>query len=237
MKYIFLIALSLIAPHIIAMDQPRNQITITEDAEITSYNLCAATDMAATSTSNNRVKLWTLNWRTPAAELITILQEEHHVKFVCFNDAGSQLATLMQPKENEIQVKIWDPKNQTLLYNFRSSFHKWKPHNLYYSHGTKHPLLCMEQSDDKGCNTHMWSCKNDKAVYRGCIVTGNYYYQMPHYWPNAPQTHRDNSKKAALDRYESNHPTDYSNLSNICKDKTKIVITLLGSIMQKHKDD
>jgi hypothetical protein len=219
------------------MDQAPNMITITEDAEITSYNLCAATDMAATCTSNNRVKLWNLNWRTPAAELITILQEKHPVKFVCFNNTGSQLASLLQPKENEIEVKIWDPKNQTLLYNFTSSSHTCKPHNLYYSHDTKHPLLCMEHSDDKGCNTHLWSCKKDKAIYRGCIVAGHYYHQMPHYWPYAPQTHRDNSKKAGIEKYESNYPLDFSNYLIPYRDNKKIVITLLASIMQKHKDD
>lgn len=237
MKHICLLALSLTTYHLIAMNQPRNQITIIEDAKIISYNLCAATDMAATSTSNKRVKFWTLNWRTPAAELITILQEEHPVKFVCFNDTGSQLATLMQPKENEIQVKIWNPKDLALLYNFTSSFHNCKPHNLYYSHGTKHPLLCLEHSDDRGCNAHMWSCKNDKAVYRGCIVTGNYYCQLPHYWPNTPQTHRDNSKNAGIERYESDHPLDYSNYLIPYKDCKKIVITLLGTIIQKSKDD
>lgn len=239
MKHVFslLIFIALLNSHLFfAMDT--QAITITEDAEITSYNLCAATDMAATSTSNSRVKLWDLNWRKSAAELITTLQEIHPVKFVCFNDTGSQLAYLLQTKENEVEVKIWDPKDQKLLYNFRSSFQKCKPHNLYYSHGTKHPLLCMEHTDDKGCNAHMWLCKN-KAVYQGCIVTGNYYCQQPHYWPTSPQSHRDNSKNAGIDRYESNHPIDHGSwpIPLPTRDNKKIVITLLGSIMQKQKDD
>ncbi len=176
--YITKLALSTLKSHYYMEFSDHNEALIT-------YDICPTTDQAASTGKDKSLRIYSLK----QGKQVFIKYENNVVSALCFNNDGSQLATLV----SYWLIKIWDPRNYTLLY----SIDTLDPiYSLHYNKGLAQNILSAcatvaNTSDDTEIQDviFQWdTSKNETPCSLGMIPICGNPGETQHYLTKKPYT-------------------------------------------------
>lgn len=139
------------------------EIELNIGAPVIDFDICPTTDIAAVSSGNEktsyRLCLWDLKTITP----FYTLEEEKPVSKVCFNNNGSQLASIVHANEKS-RIKIWSTISKHLLHIINPDT---IPHHIIYIDGNANILCVGHQNNLRDQPTTLWSINEDNYNYLG----------------------------------------------------------------------